>query len=224
MKKIGLILISIALMASIASAQTTVYGAGSGGGAAAASTAPTTDSLGFTTHINWQGTTYESNTASGVVLGDVKAGSTFMEGVGRAFPTTPFTLTVEFAVQPQQNFVMGIGIVSSASGPMEEMEYHWNGGPLFDIQTWNSPTAYNATTTTSITSAYLQNVWLRLVYDGTNLKWYYASTKDNWFLVSSETAASSFTYATGMNYLALTFSPWAADMQTVVESYSLTTP
>jgi hypothetical protein len=166
---------------------------------------PSVASLALTTPMNQSSTFSVMDVPTGVLIGDsITYNGSFLEGMLKAYPSVPFDLRVLVSLPGAGQNYEGVGFVlaSSPSGPLTTYYLIWGNANVFNaiVDNWNSPTSHNSSPL-GRTSTFSGLVWVRLVDDGTNLKFYVSPDPIMWTLVYSGSKSSHFLSGSGFNYL-----------------------
>jgi hypothetical protein len=192
---------------------------------------PTLSALAMSTAYNQQASLVVQNVATGVQLYDpnnVGFNTDHIEGILGPWPGTAFTVTALFSGNPWQGANCSWGICIAASptgnvilfGPANSSTTGFN--YYTEVCNFNTPTSYNSRPYSGVTLGRLDYLWIRLQYDGTNLKFYQSFDGVNWVQDYSVTLASSFVPSPA--YLGIFIDPQSQPVGVTLMSYKITTP
>lgn len=162
---------------------------------------PTIASTGLSTAYNQSASFTATNGSQGVILADPNShGGSFPEGVVKAYPATPFTLTTVFSI-PLGMTVNNVALViaSSLTGKLIAFAVQPSAGGIC-VFTFNTPASFNSTLATKSLGG-CPILGFKIADDGTNLTLSASADGDYWPSVYTVAKSASWLGASGFNYL-----------------------
>lgn len=168
------------------------------------------------------------DTPIGPFLSDVEfgTGSDYWEGIVKAYPSAPFTITSLFSVPINSGSFdqNGIAIVNTPTGQAIIVGFQGGVNQTF-VRGIPNPTSSTATVlysqTVGIQSSF---VWIKYQDDGTNITCSFSFDGNFWPYSYTVSKASSYLGASGFNYLGLFIAPINRATGMTLMSWKLTNP
>lgn len=185
---------------------------------------PTDSGTGLTTWLNQNAAT-KNNGATGLVLSSPNSGSVQLNGLVKAAPATPYTVTALLAktmVTTSASIHVGGGMGwYDGSNKLHVANIQTDGAAVgspggnsyFDIEEWNSATSYNSSPITTAPGPF-DLVWLQLKDDGTNF--FFNMSKDGVTFQTILTGAKSGGFLGASGYSNICFFVYANGAQSAI--------
>jgi hypothetical protein len=168
--------------------------------------APTLTGTGLSTAYNQQSSFSAVDSTAGIVLNDVAYSGDHWEGIVRAYPTPPFTLTAVLGTNSDLSYQFaGVVIAASLVGSLIAIGVIGNGGPYRTIVTYSAPSTYVSNLVKDAISSGILGI--KIIDDGSTLTVKFSS--DGWLWHSAYSVAKSASYlgSSGFNYLGFGLDP-----------------
>lgn len=200
--------------------------AGGGGGGLFGqilSATPTAAGTGLSNWLN-QGTATHADVATGLTLTNPSTAAV-VTGLTKTAPTAPYTVKVLLSKTHVYNSGFpgaGVGWYDGSS-KLHVINVQGDGSGhsdnRFDVEQWNSPTSFNASSATSGSQSPMP-VWLQLKDDGTNVSFSWSNDGVNFLAIYSVAKSSGFLGSTGYSNIIFFTVSNGEPMITTLLSYS----
>lgn len=171
---------------------------------------PTSSGTSLTTWLNQGMATVADSTIGMRIDAPTSGTSTNIAARYKSAPAAPYTIRALVAATRNSTHFSNAGIGwYDGSSKLHTISFSTNNGasPIFQVNKYNSPTAFNSLDFASTSNAFSQPIWLQIMDDGTNISFGLSQDGANFLQVFSVAKSSGFLGASGYSNVLFYISP-----------------
>lgn len=160
------------------------------------------------TQVNITSLATVSDVPNGLLITDTFGTGPRVRALTRAAPSTPYTITACLSVDVPAFNYSGAGLLFSDGTKIQTIFVGNNGGPQIRVAGFNSPTSFNAASTTDQFWYWSPSAtWLRISDNGTTVSFFHSTDGVNFNLRYSVAKSSGFLGASGYSRIGFMLDP-----------------